>query len=192
MSIEEARKVAKARIRQRIDLISGVLAEHGVRTLPYIMEDLPVYATDFHNYIREKARADLPECQFTGKINPRNLADLVEVGGNVGYNGNLFEIRYVKPDGDSVVIEETPEGKFVRSSLLGEPYIDFQGWEKSDVVLDWHTHPIPSTPSDKDFNYMLRFDQMLKQYFDVKPVLFALYLPTLDQIHWFGMQTKSE
>ncbi|UCG95380.1 MAG: hypothetical protein JSV92_05075 [archaeon] len=188
MDKEKMREDMKGAIKDSLSIFRAILLDHGINSLPREVTELPSYANDFLEYVRQKAREDLPESQFTGKIYLNNVSDMVEIGGYVGYNGEFIEISYAKPDTNNVNIKKNRDRTSLQSSTKGESNLDFQKLEESDDVISWHTHPVPEAPSYPDFDHMIKNTKMLQDLFENKKAYFVLYLPLLDQANWFEVK----
>ncbi len=163
---------------------------------------IPLFSKEVDEYIRRRARNDLPDSQFDGI--PQKREELVEIGGVLAYgNDGLIEVRYSPPDIENVrELVELPKstfpGEFAVSRRTwdefyrGRPYRTFietatknhltlDDIKQGEVVIDWHTHPHGRVPSLGDVNSMLKLADFVKD----KKLYSVIYVPSENQTYWF-------
>lgn len=152
--------------------------------LPYpeVVETLPSYSNEVGDCIRKHAMQDLPQTQFQGRVNKNSKAcDLVEISGVMGFNGNLFEIAYKKPDLTFLEVMLVEDKRLASGVDLGIPIDEAL---RADELIHFHSHPFGSRDfSEGDLSNMRNMLSSFecKQYF-------LLYTPRLDKIDWYEVR----
>ena len=147
----------------------------GADWYPVLVDELPSCAGEVHDYIRRKAKQDLPATQFLGK------EDSSVIGGSLGYRGKLFEIVYKKTD-SSISL-----GALTRADA-----------ERADVVLTWHSDPvseilpIPEGSAIVNYTIAIQTQKFLNHNFGNKQSYVIVYSPKFDQCYWIRANKISE
>ncbi|RLE39323.1 hypothetical protein DRJ17_01220 [Candidatus Woesearchaeota archaeon] len=166
---------------------------------------ISLFSKDVDDYIRRRARTDLPASQFVGI--PERREEFVEIGGVLVYGNNgLIEVRYSSLDVENVrELVELPTSNYpcefavprkTRDDFYGgRPYktyietsteyrVNPEDFNQGDIVIDWHTHPDEGVPSLEDVNSMLKLDGLIGN----KKLYSVIYVPRDDQSYWFKIE----
>lgn len=165
----------------------------GLSSYMEFFEKPPGFSDKVHEYIRKKAKKDLPETQFSNFNEFSSIKELIEIKGLLGYNDeHIFEIDYFKPeledikikkDKDKIIIECFPSDKSCFNASRLKKY-------NPEIILDWHTHPVSIPFSDEDFNDMFSSRKILDLILDKNINFFSvLYLPGHDSFYWVNVKS---
>ena len=170
-------------IKQYLDEVKEINKKANLGYYPIFIEELPSYAKDLHKYIKTKVVSDLPQSQLELKASQRNLEEWVEIGGILGYDGQLFEIEYAPPNSSNVSV--TGEGRILTSTKLKGKSLDSPDFIRSKAIIDWHTHPEISMLSTSDLLRIVFITKNIDYFFNDKPFFTVLYIPEIDHFSWY-------
>ena len=193
-ALDFARETFNILLKSQLKMANVFLQKEGVNTTPYMMEKLPVYSKEVHKYIKDKAIKDLPKCQFNREvINSKNLEDFVDASGHLGYDENIFEIRYKKPDVKDLILRVMPKNSSssIEYKEEQEPFSD-ELLEKTTVLIDWYTQAIDEGLNVMHYDYMINMYDSLKEESPNKSIQFVLFYPYLNEFYWFGVKSNSQ
>ncbi len=159
--------------------------ENGLKFYPTRSAGFLNIENDVEQYIRKKAREDIPESQFTcssalkyprdkRKINER----MMEIGGVLGFNGIIYELAYSK----DCEISHNIDGRRLYSTTRVSRFINPSDLkEGTSTFINWHTHARNPNLSKKDAEsgnaLMDIFSDFL--YYEV------IYCPAYDRFSWY-------
>lgn len=146
---------------------------------------LPSFSDEVNQYIKEKARRDLPQAQFDNTLSLNDLGDWVEIGGILGYRKHPYEMCYYKSDSSQVRLRDSPNGRELVSSTM--PMVLTYGQVfmtklLDKAMIDWHSHPKGSgelSPAD------LVHQAELVNDFPELDIYSVVFLPAKNQAVWY-------
>lgn len=157
----------------------------GYAFIPLYLQDgdLPEFAEDVNRIIKEHARKDLPDAQFQGHRDLK-LEELIEIGGILGYNREVFEINYSQPDPNNVRYS----GRSITSSTGNEP-IPLDSLNLAGIVIDWHSHPISTfnivgNPSKGDMDHASEMQSIIGE----KQFYMVVFSPAVSKSFWYKIE----
>lgn len=145
--------------------------ESGLAYYPVKITKIPPIGCEVESYIRKKAQLDLPKSQFSDKPGEYSSEKFSEVGGSLGFKGELYEITYKR---SSSVYHEKNKG----SVFVEKPKNIVPG---TTIVVGWHTHKnkcLLSKGDSETGNIILNSLPSEVDYYEV------LYCPQFDEFKW--------
>jgi len=160
--------------------------------IAYPIFEPPPFAEIVEAFIRERARRDLPNEQFKGRLDDYNPRHYREFWGMLNYmdSGQLVELGYSHPNQCKLIRRE---GRIIGAEG-GHSYFVMDNFERMEHLVDYHSHPKGNAEGfiHSDRQHVSSIAQVVERLVDigapVKDLHFALYLPHEDKVHWFKQE----
>ncbi|PIO07354.1 hypothetical protein COU59_03440 [Candidatus Pacearchaeota archaeon CG10_big_fil_rev_8_21_14_0_10_34_12] len=145
--------------------------------------ELPYFSQRIEEFVRLRARRDLPETQFHSET--LKLEEIVEIGGFLSHSfqtGEIRELEYLYPKNSSIIINMHGIGfghnlKNLTLKILG-----------NEDLIFYHTHPLGvEFYSSSDILTHSDIGSKVAEVNEGKSYFYGvLYIPLSDSFKWYG------